>query len=163
MSSFLLTTYKSYSETKTNTEEKYKIKIEKQRRLRCAEQIRLRWRSRLGNRHWKGFPQKQKHSLHFLWWIHNIHTRREVDTMYRMSLVSSRRVLRYWNSHVCLWILHINISFEYFVWFSSRYPFLYLNPFCTFGAFFKIKKRINWNSKWKKDVHNVRRIRKFMF
>ena len=42
MSSFLLTTYKSYSETKTNTEEKYKIKIEKQRRLRCAEQSRLR-------------------------------------------------------------------------------------------------------------------------
>ena len=56
-----------YSGTKTDTEEKYLTKIEKQRqRLRCAEQSRLCWKWRLENRHWIGFPKKQKHSLHFV-------------------------------------------------------------------------------------------------
>ena len=67
---------------------------------------------------------------------------------------------------IFLWILQINISFEHFVWFFSRCPFLYPNAFlyhfwCIFKNW-KKKKMINWNSKWKKDVYNVRRNRQTM-
>ena len=159
---FLHTTQKSYSSKKKRKMKKNtKQNIEKQRqRLRCAEQSRVRWRWRFGNRHWKGSSQKQKHFLHFLWWIHKIHTQRKVDKIYRMSPVGSRRALRCWNRHVRLWILQINISFEHFVRFFSRCPCLYPSPFLY--HFWKIEKK-NRNSKWKKDVHNIRRIQKNMF
>ena len=70
---FLLTTYKSYSSTNTVTEGKYKTKIEKQDSdfdvqcaKKCKETCRLRWKWRLGNRHWKGSRQKEKRFLHFV-------------------------------------------------------------------------------------------------
>ena len=42
-------------------------------------------------------------------------------------------------------------QFQQFCVIFSSCPFLYPSPFCTTsGAFWKIKKKINWNSKWKK-------------
>ena len=55
----LRTTYRLYSGTKTEGKYKKKSKNEDNVRLQCAEQSKLRRRWRLGNRHWKGSPQKQ--------------------------------------------------------------------------------------------------------
>ena len=69
----------------------------------------------------------------------------------KMSPVVSRRVLRYWNSHICLWILQINISFEHFVWFFSRCPFLYPSPLLYhFWCILKIEKNDKLKLKIKK-------------
>ena len=128
-------------------------KNQKQRQwIRCAEQSRLRWRWRLGNRHLGSPPppppNKNIHlhciakTLYFLWWILEIQTRRKEDTMYRMPSVGPRRVLRCWISHVCLWILQININFEHFLWYFSRCPFLYPNLFLyQFWCIMKNRKK----------------------
>ena len=92
---------------------------------------RLRWRWRIRNRRFieKSSP-KNKTILRILWRIRKFQcTRRKVDTLYRISPAGSPRVLSCWNSHVCLWILQINISLERFVWFFSRCPLLYPSSF----------------------------------
>ena len=50
----------------------------------------------------------------------------------------------------------LNINFENFVWFFSRCPFLYPNPFWYhFRSILKNWKEIQWKLKCKKDIHNV--------
>ena len=62
---FLLSTYKPYSGTKTDTEEKYKTKIEKQTTPMCrAQQTPIKMATRETS--WERLPQKHKHSLHFV-------------------------------------------------------------------------------------------------
>ena len=109
--------------------EREKSRQVSRRESRCAEQCRLRWIWWLEDRYWKGFSN-HKNILWILWWIRKMQrTRRKVDSMYRMASVGLPRVLRCWNSHICFLILQVKISFEHFVWFFSRCPFLYPSPF----------------------------------
>ena len=143
----LLTTSKSYSGTKTDTEDQYKKKSKNKHDSDVqskADSDKYGDSEIVFGKPLPSLPKnKQTNFVHFLWWVHKIQCmRRKVNIMYTTHPVGSLRELKCWNWHVCLWILHINIIFENFVWFFQ------CSVFVPLLVHFK-KLRKNDNSKLK--------------